>query len=195
MMFEKLEIDINLIDLNTGQITGLPCNPRWWTFEDIERLKKSIEQTPELLEIRQIIVYPYKERFVAIGGNLRLSALKEMGAKSVRCFVLHEDVSIDCLKEIAIKDNSSFGNWNDEALQIDWSDVPLLDWGVDSFINVEEGEHDDEKKKDSLTNENSVHDFVVQLSADELSFVLRKLRSYDKVKETALLKVIEQNEI
>lgn len=194
MMFENLEIDINLIDLNTGQITGLPCNPRWWTVEDIERLKKSIEQTPELLEIRQIIVYPYKERFVAIGGNLRLSALKEMGAKSVRCFALHEDVSIDCLKEIAIKDNSSFGSWNDEALQIDWSDVPLLDWGVDSFIN-DECEQEDEKKKDSLTNENSMRDFVVQLSADELNFVLRKLRNYDKVKETALLKVIEQNEI
>lgn len=69
--------------LNDGRIDGLPKNPRQWTKSDVDRLKASILETPELLEARGILVYPYKGVYVAVGGNLRLSACKAAGLKEV----------------------------------------------------------------------------------------------------------------
>lgn len=63
---------------NEGQIEGLPTNPRAWTKAEIEKLKKSIRQTPELLEARGIIVYPHNGEYVILGGNMRYTALSEM---------------------------------------------------------------------------------------------------------------------
>ena len=61
-------IKTSSIQQNAGQIEGLPKNPREWTSDDVDVLCRSIEETPELLEARGIIVYPYEGRFVAIGG-------------------------------------------------------------------------------------------------------------------------------
>ena len=66
---------------NEGQIKGLPTNPRQWTKTEINRLKKSIKETPELLEARGLIVYPHKNQYVILGGNMRYSALKELGVE------------------------------------------------------------------------------------------------------------------
>ena len=41
-------IAIDLIEMNTGQIAGLPSNPRQWTKAQLDNLKASIEETPEL---------------------------------------------------------------------------------------------------------------------------------------------------
>ena len=43
-------IDIEKLRSNSGQIEGLPANPRKWDADDVKRLAKSIEETPELLE-------------------------------------------------------------------------------------------------------------------------------------------------
>ena len=39
-------IAIDLIEMNTGQIAGLPSNPRQWTKAQLDKLKASIEETP-----------------------------------------------------------------------------------------------------------------------------------------------------
>ena len=46
-------IDIEKLRSNSGQIEGLPANPRKWDANDVKRLAKSIEETPELLEARK----------------------------------------------------------------------------------------------------------------------------------------------
>lgn len=56
---ETRKIKISQLHINKGQIPGLPSNPRQWTRDDMDRLKKSIEETPELLEARGAIVYPW----------------------------------------------------------------------------------------------------------------------------------------
>ena len=71
-------IKIKDLEQNTGQIPGLPANPRQWTREDVDRLAASIEETPELLEARPLIVILHGTKFVVLGGNLRLAALKKL---------------------------------------------------------------------------------------------------------------------
>ena len=135
---ETTKIDIKKIAQNTGQIAGLPANPRQWKKADVERLAKSIEETPELLEARPLIVMPHDGKYIVLGGNLRLAALKHLGWKDVPVYVLPEDTPIDKQKEIVIKDNGSFGEWDYDELANQWDDLPLADWGVPSWEATED---------------------------------------------------------
>ena len=65
MEFKKLPV--SKLTMNTGQIEGVPANPRQWTQADLDRLAASIEETPELLDARGAIVVPHKGKFVVLG--------------------------------------------------------------------------------------------------------------------------------
>lgn len=123
-------IAISLIDTNTGQIAGLPANPRQWTRADLDSLKKSILETPELLEARGCIVIEESGRYVVLGGNMRLAACRELGMKDVPCYILPESTPAEKLKEIVVKDNGSFGAWDFDMLANEWGDLDLVGWGV-----------------------------------------------------------------
>ena len=129
MKFGKLKIS-KLVE-NNGQIEGVPRNPRQWSKEDVEKLKASIQETPELLEARGCIVYPSGDKYVVLGGNMRLTACKQLGYKEVDCAILDEGTTSDKLREIVIKDNGSFGQWDFDMLANEWDDLPLGDWGID----------------------------------------------------------------
>ena len=130
-MKEWTHILLSQLAMNEGQIKGLPRNPRSWTRDQLERLKTSIIETPLLLQARGLIVYPIKEdRYVVIGGNMRYMALLEMDESSAPCYVLPKETSPEKLKEIAIKDNGSLGEWDAEALMEEWKDFDLDEFGV-----------------------------------------------------------------
>ena len=123
-------IDIEKLRSNSGQIEGLPANPRKWDAGDVKRLAKSIEETPELLEARPPIVVPQNGWYVVLGGNMRLEACRYLDYEEMPCVVMDEGTPIETLKQIVVKDNGSFGEWDTEALLAEWKDLPLEDWGV-----------------------------------------------------------------
>lgn len=123
-------IAIDLIEMNTGQIAGLPSNPRQWTKAQLDNLKASIEETPELLEARGCIVDYYEGKYVCLGGNMRYAACKALGMSEVPCYVVPEGTTILKKKEIVAKDNVSMGDWDFDALANEWSDMDLKGWGV-----------------------------------------------------------------
>ena len=156
---ETKNIKISAIVQNKGQIPGLPRNPREWSRDDVEKLARSIEETPELLEARPLLVIPHDGKFVVLGGNLRLDALKHLKRKEAPVYVLPEDTPVDKLKEIVAKDNSSFGAWDYDALANEWSDLPLADWGIPAW-NTEPDEDEIERKK---------REFEERMKAGEIS--------------------------
>ena len=129
-MIDFKRIPLSLLDFNTGQISGLPANPREWTDHELKRLAKSLKETPELAEARGCIVVPLGSRFVVLGGNLRLSAAKHLKWRDIMCAVLPEDTKVAKLKEIVLKDNSSFGSWDLSLLRKDWAEFDFGDWGI-----------------------------------------------------------------
>lgn len=145
---EHKKIKLSKLVANNGQIEGVPKNPRQWTKEDVEKLKASIEETPELLEARGCIVYPLGDKFVVLGGNMRLTACKQLGHKEVDCVVLDAETSAEKLREIVIKDNGSFGAWDFDMLANEWDDLPLADWGVPVPVFEEE-----EEKKEAVEDD------------------------------------------
>lgn len=130
---EITRIRLTDLELNKGQVEGLPSNPRQWGRGELDNLVKSIQETPELLEARGLIVWPYGGKYIILGGNMRFSALREMNAKDAPCYVLPEDAPMEKLREIIIKDNGAFGSWDYDMLANEWDDLPLSEWGVPAW--------------------------------------------------------------
>ena len=105
-MTENTILAIGLLDFNKGQLKGLPKNPRFFRDYRYEAMKRSIQESPEMLELRELIVYPYSEgRYVVVCGNLRLRACKELGYKELPCKILNPETDVKKLREYATKDN------------------------------------------------------------------------------------------
>ena len=74
------EIELKKLVLNTGQIEGLPANPRKIDVNAFSKLKENITNNPEMLALRGLIVYETEGgKYVVIGGNMRLRAMRELG--------------------------------------------------------------------------------------------------------------------
>lgn len=126
-----INIPLSEIDGNTGQIPGVPPNPRRFRPARMRRLIRSIEQDPEMLELRAILVYPHEGRYIAIGGNMRTEALKSLGYAEAPCVVIPSDTPASKLKRYIIKDNSGFGEWDHTMLTDFWEKSDLDAWCVD----------------------------------------------------------------
>lgn len=126
-------ISIDLIDTNDGQIEGLPRNPRFIRDEKFEALKRSIVEDPEMLSFRPVMVYPFNGRYVAIGGNMRLTALKELGYTDVPCVVIPEGTDAKKLRAYTMKDNYGYGEWDSSILAEEWDMSELDEWGMDDI--------------------------------------------------------------
>ena len=162
---------IRLTDLeqNKGQVKGLPSNPREWTRGDLDKLISNIKQTPELLEMRGLIVYPYQGKYIILGGNMRFSALREMNEPDAPCMVVPEDTPIEKLREITILDNGSFGSWDYDMLANEWDDLPLPEWGVPAWDtqNLESVSMPREMEEDEI--ERKKREFEERMAAGEIS--------------------------
>lgn len=149
---EVRRINIGQLTGNAGQIEGLPANPRTWTQTEIDRLAKSLQETPELFEMRPLLVYQQGEEYVILGGNLRYEGAKKNKMQDCPAIVIPADTPVEKLKEIVIKDNGSFGDWDVDALANEWDDLPLDDWGV----VADWGEAEEKVKADDFGEEFSL---------------------------------------
>ena len=148
-------IDIKCLELNEGQIVGIPKNPRYLKGEEHDKLKKSLKDSPELLQYKPLMVYAIEDnKFVVICGNMRLRICQELHNEGMEsfdtlpCFVLDKDVPIAKIKEYAIKDNVQAGNWDwDELANGDWEVEELQDWGVDCSFLTESKDADNLEEK------------------------------------------------
>lgn len=130
-MVSQKNIHIRDLEVNKGQIEGLPKNPRFIRDDRFEALKKSIEDAPEMLALRELLVYPNDGKYVIIAGNMRFRACKDLGYKEIPCKVLDEDTPVEKLREYTIKDNVAFGSDDWDILANEWDAVELGDWGME----------------------------------------------------------------
>lgn len=132
MKIQRIKLDQLLP--NTGQIPGLPINPRQWTKSDIDKIAASLKETPELFEARPIIAVPFEGKYVILGGNLRYEGARQNKDADAPVVVLPADLPVEKMKEIVIKDNGSFGAWDIDALANEWDADKLDAWGVPEWV-------------------------------------------------------------
>lgn len=159
-------LPLTSIQTNNGQIPGLPKNPRLIRDERFNKLKKSIEDFPEMLHLREIVVFPYKRKFVCVGGNMRFLACKDLGIKQIPAKIVPAGFPVERLAEFAIKDNISFGQDDLDILTEQWNEFPLQDWGAElpdlSSIDLEDFFKDDPGKTLAVS-----HEIVLSYSTEE----------------------------
>lgn len=119
------------------QIKPNPNNPRIIKDNKFKLLVKSIQEFPEMLELRPIVI---DENNVVLGGNMRLKACIEAGLKDVPVKIA--TLSEQQKKEFIVKDNVGFGEWDWDDLANNWNVEELTEWGLDipNFEIAEEQE-------------------------------------------------------
>ena len=116
------------------QIKPNPNNPRIIKDNKFKLLVKSIQEFPEMLELRPIVI---DENNVVLGGNMRLKACIEAGLKEVPVKIA--SLSEQQKKEFIVKDNVGFGEWDWDALGNSYDFEQLEDWGLDiPDLNIED---------------------------------------------------------
>ena len=131
-----------MIKLNT--IKPNPNNPRIIKDSKFEKLKKSIQDFPKMMELRPMVI---NSDNIVLGGNMRLKALKELGYKEVpeEWVKRAEDLTEDEQRQFIIKDNIGFGEHDWEMLATEWNADELSDWGLD--MPADWGEEEVEEKE------------------------------------------------
>ena len=114
------KVKINAIKTN-------PKNPRLIKDDKFKKLVKSIQEFPQMLELRPIVV---DENNIILGGNMRYKACIEAGLKEI--YILKaEDLTEQQKDEFIVKDNVGFGEWDWDILANEWDTEKLTDWGLD----------------------------------------------------------------
>jgi DNA modification methylase len=126
-----------------SEVKTNPKNPRLIKDDKFKKLVKSIQEFPQMLELRPIVV---DENNIVLGGNMRLKACKEAGLKEV--YIVKAEGLTELQKdEFIVKDNVGFGEWDWDMLANEWDTEKLDEWGLDLPVDLSvtelEAEEDD----------------------------------------------------
>lgn len=106
-----------------------PKNPRIIKDWNFQKLQRSIESFPQMMELRPIVI---DEDNIILGGNMRFEAIKALGYEEVpdNWVVKVAELTEEQKKEFIIKDNVGFGEWDWDSLANEWDSDALTEWGL-----------------------------------------------------------------
>jgi len=140
------------MNVSINKIKPNPKNPRTIKDERFEKLKKSIQDFPDMLNKRPLVCFTDTDgKFVVLGGNMRLKAAKDLGLKEIP-IILADEWTEEQKAEFLIKDNVGFGEWDWNELNNDWDTEQLEGWGLEvpEFKVEAEAQEDDYEIPDEL---------------------------------------------
>jgi site-specific DNA-methyltransferase (adenine-specific) len=113
--------------MNINEIKPNPSNPRIIKDDKFKKLVKSIQDFPQMLELRPIVI---DENNIVLGGNMRLKACIEAGLTDVPVKQAKE-LTEEQKKEFIVKDNVGYGEWDWDDLANNWDEQLLTEWGLE----------------------------------------------------------------
>ena len=147
-----------------SKVKGNPSNPRIIKNDKFKKLVKSIQEFPEMLKLRPIVV---DEDMMVLGGNMRLKASKDAGLTEVWIDIA-EGLTEEQKKEFIVKDNVGFGEWEWDILANEWDSSKLAEWGLDVWEN-----EDDIQEIRNPENKESENSFATELDRESNYIVLK----------------------
>ena len=172
------KVKINAIKTN-------PKNPRLIKDDKFKKLVKSIQEFPQMLELRPIVV---DENNIILGGNMRYKACIEAGLKEV--YILKaEDLTEQQKDEFIVKDNVGFGEWDWDILANEWDTDKLQDWGLNIPIY---NEVDYSGKNQEIDVDTYEDEMIIKLkySEDDYNLVREQLSKIAATPEQAVYKLL-----
>ena len=168
-----------------------PNNPRVIRDHKFEKLCKSIETFPKMMKHRPIVV---DADYVILGGNMRLRALQHLGFREIPAdwVSVASEFTEEEKPEFVIKDNTNFGEWDNEALANEWDDKPLEDWGHDvPMWSTDEVNMDDFfKEDDSDTEKEQLNKIVLEYSDEDFKQITEAFKNIGGSKEKIVYEML-----
>lgn len=171
--------------MNINEIKPNPNNPRIIKDDKFKKLVKSIQDFPEMLELRPIVI---DENNIVLGGNMRLKACIEAGLKDVPVKQAKE-LSEEQKKEFIVKDNVGYGEWDWDDLANNWDEQLLTEWGLD-IPNFDTGGYADQNKELSLDDVTDSMTITLKYTEDEYHLVKEQLLKIASTPEQAIWKLL-----
>lgn len=190
-LLKSQNIELSKLEVNKGQIEGLPKNPRLIKDAKFEKLKKSIEDNPEMLGMREVLVFPHGSKYVIIGGNMRFQACKELQFETIPCKVLSKDTTAEQLRAITIKDNVGFGEHDWDLLANEWDSVELEEWGLEvpTYLTDSDIDLDSFFEEDNSEKENKFK-IILEYTEDDYNSVQQALKNHSGSKEKIFMELL-----
>ena len=171
--------------MNINKIKPNPNNPRLIKDHKFKQLVKSIQDFPQMLELRPIVI---DENNMVLGGNMRLKACIEAGLTDVP--VIHaNNLSEEKKKEFIVKDNVGYGEWEWDALANEWNINELTEWGLD-IPNFNTEGFADKNKELSLDDVTDSMTITLKYTEDEYHIVKDALLKLASTPEQAIWKLL-----
>jgi hypothetical protein len=171
--------------MNINEIKPNPNNPRIIKDDKFKKLVKSIQDFPQMLELRPIVI---DENNIVLGGNMRLKACIEAGLKDVPVKQAKE-LTEDQKKEFIVKDNVGYGEWDWDDLANNWDEQLLTEWGLD-IPNFDSGGFADQNKELSLDDVSDSMTITLKYTEDEYHLVKEQLHKIAATPEQAIWKLL-----
>ena len=148
-------------EIESGRVNA---NPRVIRDAQYKNLLQSLRES-NLTDIMPLKVFEHDGKYIVIGGNMRLRALRELKAESVDCILIPQTYTADMLNKAIIIDNSTHGDWDMDMLANEWNADMLSVWGIElpeykeeSVEGVEAQEDDFDEEKDPIEKRAAVGD-------------------------------------
>lgn len=171
--------------MNINEIKPNPNNPRIIKDDKFKKLVKSIQDFPQMLELRPIVI---DENNVVLGGNMRLKACIEAGLKDVPVKQAKE-LTEEQKKEFIVKDNVGYGEWDWDDLANNWDEQLLTEWGLD-IPNFDAGGFADQNKELSLDDVSDSMTINLKFTEEEYYIVKEQLLKIAPTPEQAIWKLL-----
>ena|ERR1044072_515274 len=137
----KQDFEVKIYVEKLDKLVHNDKNPRYIKSKKHKELVKSLQEFPEMKEIREIVV---DENLLILAGDKRCYALEELQYEDVK--VKQVFGLTDAQKRrFIIVDNAHSGDWDSDILANEWDMDELTDWGADFKFGG--GDTGDEKDK------------------------------------------------
>jgi len=171
--------------MNINEIKPNPNNPRIIKDNKFKQLVKSIQDFPQMLELRPIVI---DENNMVLGGNMRLKACIEAGLTDVP--VIHaNNLSEEKKKEFIVKDNVGYGEWDWSELANNWEVDLIQEWGLD-IPNFDTEGFANKNKELSLDDVTDSMTITLKYTEDEYHIVKDALLKLASTPEQAIWKLL-----
>jgi hypothetical protein len=181
-----------MIKVKISEVKPNPKNPRVIRDGKFQKLVKSIQEFPDMLNKRPLIVFTDVDgKYCVLGGNMRLKALNELKYTEIP-IIIADEWTEEQKAEFLIKDNVGFGEWDWDQLGNEWDAEKLSDWGLEvPYYSNDEIDLDDffEENNEPKEQKNKI---ILEYTEEDYAEVIELFGKFSGSKEQIVFDLLKK---
>lgn len=128
-MAKKTDVKVEVLTIGIDKLKPREDNPRKIHRKQYDELKKSLQEFPEMKQLREIII---DEDHAILAGTQRYFVQRDLGYKDLLVKQV-TGLTEKQKRQFIVKDNNHSGEWDTDIIANMWDAEELADWGVKDF--------------------------------------------------------------